>query len=60
MNVIQQWLARAEKEFSTPEEMREAAQKVADKNTRKLLENRASAWGAAILIKKHDKHWSAT
>ena len=60
VNVIQQWLDNAQKECASPEELRELAKNVKDKNTRALLERRATEWGTKELIKKHDKHWSAT
>ena len=59
-NPIQRWLANVQKECVSPGELRELAKNVKDKNTRTLLERRATEWGTKELIKKHDKHWSAS
>jgi hypothetical protein len=56
-NKIRDWLLRAQSEFKTPEEMREAAGKVTDKNTAKLLQEQASKWAAKLQL-KNSKHWS--
>jgi len=57
MSSIHAWLDRAQAEFKTPEEMRAAAEKCIDRNTKKLLISRAGTWGAKLLA-DGVQHWS--
>jgi hypothetical protein len=43
---VRAWLDRVQAEFATPEEMMEAARKLLDPNTRRMVERRAGKWKA--------------
>lgn len=59
-NPIKEWLARAESEYDSPEEMREEVSRMPNSNTKTLLLDAAGKWGARIISKRHDGHWSKT